>query len=236
MYLSPSEFTGLSSDDKSPPEASAASSALAVRVDGRHVYVAQPNASVSRGCVAMNGLQRRYSSLTLHQRVSLEVFHPTAKTTAASLVASLDVLGKGKGDVSVDTDDLGEVFRSNYTHHVFREGQILACQWKGHKLEVTVHKLQALQDDADGGAFGIDAGLGQLLDPTVVSFVTKPTSSLTLTGSLLDESFEGTGTVFTKNFDFVALGIGGLDDQFNTIFRRAFASRIWPSHVVKVGL
>ena len=39
--------------------------------------------------------------------------------------------------------------------------------------------------------------------------------------------------MFNKEFDFVKLGIGGLDEQFNYIFRRAFASRIWPSHVVK---
>lgn len=79
------------------------------------------------------------------------------------------------------------------------------------------------------------------------------------------QSGGGGGTIFNKKFDFVSLGIGGLDEQvrikcankclelspsrkifnyltvspspptvkFNTIFRRAFASRIWPSHVVQ---
>jgi len=36
-----------------------------------------------------------------------------------------------------------------------------------------------------------------------------------------------------QEFNFASLGIGGLDDEFNTIFRRAFSSRIWPSHIIK---
>ena len=35
------------------------------------------------------------------------------------------------------------------------------------------------------------------------------------------------------DFDFEKLGIGGLDSEFNQIFRRAFASRIWPAHIIK---
>ena len=40
-------------------------------------------------------------------------------------------------------------------------------------------------------------------------------------------------TIFLSDFDFEKLGIGGLDAEFNQIFRRAFASRIWPAHVIK---
>lgn len=36
-----------------------------------------------------------------------------------------------------------------------------------------------------------------------------------------------------QNFDFEKLGIGGLDSQFRDIFRRAFASRVFPPDVIK---
>jgi len=36
----------------------------------------------------------------------------------------------------------------------------------------------------------------------------------------------------TKEFNFEKLGIGGLDDEFGDIFRRAFASRVFPAHVI----
>ena len=73
--------------------------------------------------------------------------------------------------------------------------------------------------------------LGQVLTPTSVLFAKKGAGNLNLTGSA--QSGGGGSTMFNKEFDFVSLGIGGLDEQFNYIFRRAFASRIWPSHVVK---
>lgn len=41
----------------------------------------------------------------------------------------------------------------------------------------------------------------------------------------------------SKEFNFQKLGIGGLDDQFEQIFRRAFASRVFPPSVVeKLGI
>lgn len=39
--------------------------------------------------------------------------------------------------------------------------------------------------------------------------------------------------IFKKNFNFQELGIGGLDKEFQEIFRRAFNSRRYPSHVIE---
>lgn len=40
-----------------------------------------------------------------------------------------------------------------------------------------------------------------------------------------------------SDFKFEDLGIGGLDEEFTTFFRRAFASRIFPAHIIdKLGL
>jgi hypothetical protein len=39
--------------------------------------------------------------------------------------------------------------------------------------------------------------------------------------------------LFGPNFNFEQMGIGGLDKEFSDIFRRAFASRVFPTEVVK---
>lgn len=39
--------------------------------------------------------------------------------------------------------------------------------------------------------------------------------------------------LFKEDFNFASLGIGGLDDQMKTIFRRAFASRMYPPNFVR---
>ena len=42
--------------------------------------------------------------------------------------------------------------------------------------------------------------------------------------------------IVNPDFDFSKVGIGGLDDEFKEIFRRAFASRIFPPDIVaKMG-
>src|SRR5689334_12086648 len=47
----------------------------------------------------------------------------------------------------------------------------------------------------------------------------------------------GGAPLFKPDFDFGKLGIGGLDEEFSHIFRRAFASRIFPPSVVqKLGI
>jgi len=40
------------------------------------------------------------------------------------------------------------------------------------------------------------------------------------------------GAGLLLDWDFEQMGIGGLDDEFNAIFRRAFASRIYPPAVI----
>jgi hypothetical protein len=43
---------------------------------------------------------------------------------------------------------------------------------------------------------------------------------------------QSTNLFKTKDFNFQKLGIGGLDAEFGDIFRRAFASRVFPPHVI----
>jgi vesicle-fusing ATPase len=39
-------------------------------------------------------------------------------------------------------------------------------------------------------------------------------------------------SIINPDFDFKTMGIGGLDAEFNAIFRRAFASRVFPPDLV----
>jgi vesicle-fusing ATPase len=38
--------------------------------------------------------------------------------------------------------------------------------------------------------------------------------------------------ILRSDFSFQELGIGGLDDEFSVIFRRAFASRLFPPQLI----
>ncbi len=45
-----------------------------------------------------------------------------------------------------------------------------------------------------------------------------------------------TNRIFDSGFNFEKLGIGGLDKEFSTIFRRAFASRLYPGLMREFGM
>jgi vesicle-fusing ATPase len=79
--------------------------------------------------------------------------------------------------------------------------------------------------------------MGQFLGPTEVVFRrAEGCTSIMLTGDYVADGGGGGGqapTIFLNDFDFVKLGIGGLDAEFNRIFRRAFASRVWPAAIIQ---
>ena len=45
-----------------------------------------------------------------------------------------------------------------------------------------------------------------------------------------------TKRIFDEGFNFEKLGIGGLDKEFAAIFRRAFASRLYPGLMREMGM
>lgn len=63
-----------------------------------------------------------------------------------------------------------------------------------------------------------------------VLFVKAADSNLKLKGSARSTT---ANPIIQPNFKFEDLGIGGLDNEFNTIFRRAFASRIYPQQLIQ---
>jgi hypothetical protein len=59
---------------------------------------------------------------------------------------------------------------------------------------------------------------------------TADNSNIKITGQ---KGFATTQLFKQKTLSFESLGIGGLDKQFDAIFRRAFASRVFPPSIVQ---
>lgn len=73
------------------------------------------------------------------------------------------------------------------------------------------------------------ADLGMLLSNTKVTFGGQ---SVKLTGPAR-EAIQNRSSIINPTWDFQKMGIGGLDKEFNAIFRRAFASRVFPPELVE---
>jgi len=79
------------------------------------------------------------------------------------------------------------------------------------------------------------AGARGILTPeTVVNFFKAPDSNIRIKASAKRPP---PNAIIQPNFKFEDMGIGGLDSEFGAIFRRAFASRIFPPGLVeKLGI
>lgn len=116
--------------------------------------------------------------------------------------------------------------------------QPLVFDYRGHELKATVRAVATLD--------GTDGHVGIIMEGTEVIWMKDPTSGIKLKNSSkrsdpLDADrlhCRGpTNAILAPNFKFEDMGIGGLDTEFAAIFRRAFASRIFPPGLVdKLGI
>lgn len=50
---------------------------------------------------------------------------------------------------------------------------------------------------------------------------------------LYSNSMQVRQSIINPDWNFEKMGIGGLDNEFNAIFRRAFASRVFPPEIIE---
>jgi vesicle-fusing ATPase len=229
VYVSPGAYSALLGSSR-PTEGG-----LLVRIAPSHPYSCEQHPQVPDGQIALNGLQRRFLQLSLGTTVSLKPFPPPSNFCAASLEFAVDTLAKKVGAPKgkpreIDSERLAADVLTNYENQPMEVGRVIAMDFEGTKLELTVKAIGNMELDSGGGKY---AGQGQLLSPTELMFSrAEGAMGLALTGSKVAGG-QKANNIFLSDFDFEKLGIGGLDSEFNQIFRRAFASRIWPPHIIK---
>ena len=225
---------------------------ILVNVNNAHPYQVEAHPQVPNDQVALNGLQRRFLQLSLNAQVSLTPFIPSSSIALATLELAVDMLAKKKPDPKAkprefDTNRLAQAVLLVLEEQIMEPGRCMALDFEGTKLELTCKALQTADlekrkkkkggdDAADDKHDVATAKIGQLLQPTMIVFSrAEGSAGIALVGDHVAEGAGGGGAnnLFLADFDFEKLGIGGLDSEFNQIFRRAFASRIWPAHIIK---
>ena len=202
---------------------------------GPFVFLASPySEGLAQGEVGMNGLQRKCGSFTLGQALNVKIFVPSAEVALAEVAIQVDTLVKKAGapPVTIDCDELSESFKAQFGNQVFCVRQQLAMDFNGLKLDLIVDSFEHADLRMDSK---IVRSRGQVLQVTNITFkrMTGSTTTIIFTGANGPSRNEN---LFKKDFNFDTMGIGGLDEQFKTIFRRAFASRIFPGLTKQLGM
>lgn len=134
-----------------------------------------------------------------------------------------------------DSDQMAKEFIMQFAGMALTVGQSLVFNFKDKKLlGLAVKSLEAIDPKSLGE--GKEPAMrnvrfGRILGNTVVQFEKAENSSLNLQGKSKGKVVRQ--SIINPDWDFGKMGIGGLDKEFNSIFRRAFASRVFPPELVE---
>lgn len=126
----------------------------------------------------------------------------------------------------------------NFENQIFAPGQKILMDHRSIPLLLTVKTVQRVDlssENASGGSVETDpTARGILTRHSQITFFKDASTGINLKPS---NRRPAANSIIQPDFKFENMGIGGLDSEFSTIFRRAFASRIFPPGLVeKLGL
>ncbi|KAF2578500.1 hypothetical protein F2Q68_00002368, partial [Brassica cretica] len=204
------------------------------------------------GSIALNAIQRRHARVSTGDMVSVSRFVPPENFELAMLTLELEFVKKGTKSEQVDAALLSTQLKRKYINQVYRDpsssssvvsvlvtfidllkqctllqvltvGQKATFEYHGTNYILTVNRADV---EGQNQSNGIERGM--LSQDTYIVFEASNASGI----KIVNQREAASSNIFKhKEFNLESLGIGGLGAEFADIFRRAFASRVFPPHV-----
>lgn len=216
---------------------------LYILLNGRNVVTARPMASFPAGCISLSDPQRTWCDVGMMDPIVAEQYDPFAMG-GQTYLGALDVeVGfaslKKITETPYDQDVLADVFIKQFENQIFSPGQKLIMDYKNIPLYFMVKTVQLTdlsmeKQSSQAPTMSIPTARGILTRHTPITFYKDAKSNIKLKGSAKRPA---ANSIIAPDFKFEDMGIGGLDTEFSAIFRRAFASRIFPPGLIeKLGI
>lgn len=231
---------------------------LKISFEGRqYVITVRAFPLVQPGWIWFGKHHRNIFQAPLNMQVDAETFNPIElgpKAYLGSLDVAISFASANKTPkYAFKHDELKQGFISHFQGQIFAPGQELIMHYGPDEIpfKCVVQGVGLVDKPLDksvkaGHATDLLAtpdenplARGLLGEQTQVFFQKAPLPpnsnipAINMTGA----PRRGANAVVRPDFNFSQLGIGGLDDEFATVFRRAFASRIFPPSVIdQLGL
>jgi len=211
-------------------------------INSRFVLSARPLPQFPRGHISLSDAQRTWMQVALTDVVQVQSYDPFSQGSQ-SYLGAMDIevgfAGKKSTEVPYDQDELAGAFAHNFRHQIFSPGQQLLMDFKSIPLRMTVKTVElvdvaSLKSSGDATQQTSPNARGILTPETMINYFKDARTPINLKGS---NRRPAANSVVRPDFKFEDMGIGGLDKEFSDIFRRAFASRIFPPGLAeKLGI
>ncbi|OAP56513.1 hypothetical protein AYL99_09692 [Fonsecaea erecta] len=208
-------------------------------INGMYVLSARPLDAFPRGSIGLSEPQRSWMGVALTDMLQAEVYDPFSSGGQAYIGAMDIEIGfastRKTTDVPYDQDDLAREITKLFNSQMFAPGQRFLMDLKSIPLNLTVKTVQLADLSEKAAPTTSDPQARGILTPqTQINFFKDGKTTINLKAS---SRRPAANSIIAPDFKFEDMGIGGLDAEFVTIFRRAFASRVFPPGLVeKLGI
>uniref|UniRef100_A0A1D1Z157 Vesicle-fusing ATPase n=1 Tax=Anthurium amnicola TaxID=1678845 RepID=A0A1D1Z157_9ARAE len=188
--------------------------------------------SIQDGRIALNAIQRRHTKVSTGDTISVSRFVLPDNFKLALLTLELDFAkGKTNRTEQLDAVILAQQLRKRFIDQVMTVGQRVTFEFYGTIYMFTVNQALVEGQDEEKSR---TLERGMISEETYIVFEAPPNSGI----KIANQREAASSNLFRqKEFNLQKLGIGGLSAEFTNIFRRAFASRVFPPHVTnKLGI
>lgn len=203
----------------------------------KYVFTLRRHPSVSSGSIAFSLPQRKWAGLSIGQEVEVTDYKfDKSKQCISTMTVEIDFLQKKSIDSNpYDSDSLASEFIQHFNNQAFSVGQQLVFSFCDKLFSLLIKDIEAMDPSILKGEQGSGKKpkiqIGLLLGNGQVLFDKSESSSMTLVGK--SKTRGSRQSIISPDWNFERMGIGGLDKEFSDIFRRAFASRVFPPDIVE---
>ncbi|ODV96957.1 hypothetical protein PACTADRAFT_1540 [Pachysolen tannophilus NRRL Y-2460] len=214
-----------------------------VIADNIFVFSVRTSSEVGEGFLGANGNQRMWAHWSLNQDVSIAPYDLFKSTGSHAYLGALNIEIRFRNrnkttNHKFDQDVLSEKFIQNYESQIFQPTQEMVFEFQGFLFNLVVKSVQLVDlgqaASADSNISSNITSKGLLTNHTLITFYSGDNIVKLDSNSLNRPNADA---IIRPDFKFEDMGIGGLDKEFTSIFRRAFASRIFPPALIeKLGI
>ncbi|XP_014865655.1 PREDICTED: vesicle-fusing ATPase isoform X1 [Poecilia mexicana] len=204
----------------------------------KYVFTVKTHHTVAAGSIAFSLPQRKWAGLSIGQEVEVSNYNfDKSKQCIGAMTIEIDFLQKKSTDSSpYDSDKMAAEFIQQFNNQAFSVTQQLVFSFCDKLFGLMVKDIEAmdasiLKGEPASGKKPLKIDIGLMVGNSQVIFEKAENSSLTLVGKA--KTKEARQTIINPDWNFEKMGIGGLDKEFSDIFRRAFASRVFPPDIVE---
>jgi len=193
--------------------------------------------SIPRGSLGFGINLRKWAVLSIDQEVAVSTHtFNMEKSCISTVTLEIDFFSKKNATCTdeYNSDLMAAEFTSKFANMGLSVGQQLVFGYNAPKfLSATVTAIEAtdLRQVKEGKVVQYSLSSGVLIPNSAVVFNKAEGSQLKLTGKRKGKMERQ--AIINPDWDFTKMGVGGLDEEFNAIFRRAFASRVFPPEIME---